>query len=99
MRSSGNRAQKGKRHTSAFGAKLRNEAFEELRDFELPAWMNVSYPTDDPMEEDVPGPEPAAIVEDIPGARTIMSAAEFTREVAGPGVPSSSTRVEELQAS
>jgi hypothetical protein len=39
IRSSGNSARKAKRHLSAFGSKLRNEVFEDTRDFVLPTWV------------------------------------------------------------
>ncbi|KAF9469818.1 hypothetical protein BDZ94DRAFT_30288 [Collybia nuda] len=39
IRSSGNSARKAKRHLNAFGSKLRNEVFDETRDFVLPSWV------------------------------------------------------------
>ncbi|RDB28499.1 hypothetical protein Hypma_015843 [Hypsizygus marmoreus] len=88
IRSSGSTIRKAHRHLTAFGVKLRNEVFAE-RDFELPAWINPPSDVDEaeaaepskkePIVPKSPVPEAMDVVE-IPGVRTIMNAAEFSRK-------------------
>ncbi|KAF5385393.1 hypothetical protein D9615_001248 [Tricholomella constricta] len=68
-------ARKAKRHLPPFGGKLRNDAFDEIRDFELPDWIDPPSDTGGLEFPDVYAPLRA-----IPGARTILSAAEFSKK-------------------